>query len=45
MTTRVRVWLVILALALGAAAALVRTPVPPSRAAAKTAVYKPPSGC
>jgi hypothetical protein len=41
----VRRWLVIAALALGAAAALVRTPEPPHGRAAKAPVYKPPSGC
>jgi len=42
--TRVRRWLVILALALGAAAAIAGTPVPAGHVA-KAAIYKPPSGC
>jgi len=41
--TRLRWWLAILALALGAGAAIVRTP-PPTRAATAT-TYKPPNGC
>ena len=42
--TRLRWWLAILALALGAAAALVREPAH-VRASAPSSVYKPPSGC
>jgi hypothetical protein len=45
MTKRVRLWLAILALVLGAAAAVVKTPVAPGHARAKAAIYKPPSGC
>ena len=40
---RLRWWLAILALTLGAGAAIVRTP-PPAHARA-TAIYKPPNGC
>ncbi len=43
---RLRWWLAVIAIALGAAAAIAGTPVPPhARIAAKTAIYKPPSGC
>jgi hypothetical protein len=42
--SRLRWWLAVLALALGAAAAIVRTP-PPAHAAASRATYKPPNGC
>jgi hypothetical protein len=41
--SRLRWWLAILALALGAGAAIVRAPAPVHARAA--AVYKPPSGC
>jgi hypothetical protein len=46
---QVRRWLIIAALALGAAAAIARTPVNPARAAqaraAKPAPYRPANGC
>jgi hypothetical protein len=43
--TRLRVWLAIAALALGAGAAWLRTPVPPGRHTAARPLYKPASGC
>jgi hypothetical protein len=44
--SRVRLALAILALLLGAAAAIVRTPAPPNgRAATKPAAFVPASGC
>jgi hypothetical protein len=43
---RLRWWLALFAIALGAAAAIAGTPGPPhARATAKAAIYKPPSGC
>jgi hypothetical protein len=43
-TERLRWWLAILALTLGAAAAIVRAPAR-AHAAAASSTYKPPSGC
>jgi hypothetical protein len=40
-----RIVLAILALALALAAAIVRTPAPRERSAAKPTLYRPPSGC
>jgi hypothetical protein len=42
---RVRVWLALAALALGAGAAWLRTPEPPARHTVARPLYKPPSGC
>jgi hypothetical protein len=41
----IRRWLVILALALGAAAAFVRTPVKSRVASAPSTIFKPANGC
>ena len=43
--TRVRVALALVALALGVAAAMLGTPAPHGRVAARPALYRPPSGC
>jgi hypothetical protein len=44
-TARLRLWLAILALALGAAAAIVRTPASAHPHTAASPLYKPASGC
>lgn len=43
--SRLRVWLAILALALGAAAAIVRAPARARVSAAPASIYKPANGC
>jgi hypothetical protein len=43
--TRVRLLLAILALALGIAAAVVKTPAPGGHSVVRPALYKPASGC
>jgi hypothetical protein len=43
--TRLRLLLAVLAIALAIAAAIVKTPAPPGRVAARPSLYKPPSGC
>jgi hypothetical protein len=42
---RLRRWLAIVALALGAAAAIVRAPAGTHASAAPSSIYKPPNGC
>jgi hypothetical protein len=42
---RLRWWLAILALTLGAAAAIVRVPPRAHASAAPASIYKPPNGC
>jgi len=42
---RLRLALAILAILLGMAAAVVKTPAPHGRASAKPALYRPPGGC